>query len=296
MNKHYTNPLMEGADPFVLLHNGQYYLYSTNAPDGFKVFVSSDMGTWEDKGYALKSADVKGEGGFWAPEILERKGKFYMVYVADEHLGVAVADSPLGPFKQAEKRWLSEKNAIDGHFFVDDDGTTYLYYVRFDGGNVLYMSKMSDDLLSLDEENEIFLFRAEEEWELKDCSVVEGPFVLKHNGKYFLTYSANHTRSPDYAVGYAVSDFPQGPFVRYPHNPILCRNEKVHGVGHHSFVRAKGGELVCVYHCHYSLTQFQPRQVCIDRAAFVEEEGRTVLKIFGPTTAPQKSFGGESET
>ena len=222
MNKNkYQNPVCEGADPFVLLHDGVYYLYSTNSEDGYRVFTSEDMGQWTDRGYCLRAEDVKGDKGFWAPEILVRNGKFYMVYIANEHLGIAVADSPLGPFRQEEKKWLNEKNEIDGHFFVDDDGTVYLYFVRFERGNVLWVAKMNEDMLSYDESTAKFLFRAEDEWELRSASVVEGPFVLKHNGKYYLTYSANHTRSVDYAVGCAISDSPMGPFQKVAYNPIL---------------------------------------------------------------------------
>lgn len=288
----YKNPVLEGADPFVFLYEKKYYLYSTNAPDGFRVFESDDMSVWNDCGYCLKKDDVIGEGGFWAPEVMELNGRFYMVYVADEHIAVATSDSPKGPFVQNEKKWLSEKCAIDGHFFVDDDGSVYLYYVRFDDGNVLYMTKMNDDLTSFDEENEVFLFRAESEWELRDCSVVEGPFVLKHKGKYFLTYSANHTRSPDYAIGYATSDSPYGPFIRYEGNPILCKNEFVNGVGHHSFTTSKDGkELVCVYHSHYSKTQFTPRMTCVDRTEFkTDENGNDILVINGPTVTEQTAF------
>ena len=292
----YQNPLMIGADPFVLAHSGRYYLYSTNAEDGFRVFVSDDMAEWTDMGYCLKKGDVMGEKWFWAPEILEKDGKFYMVYVADEHLAIAVADNPLGPFIQSEKSWLSEEKAIDGHFFVDDDGSVYLYYVRFDNGNVIYAAKMSDDLSELDEENEKFLLRADEEWELRDCEVAEGPFVLKHNGKYYMTYSANHTRSEDYAIGYAVSDNPLGPFKKYEGNPILHKTAEVNGTGHHSFVRSiDAGELICVYHRHCDKSNFQPRMVCIDRARFVvDDSGHDVLMIEGPTTTPQKSFGSKS--
>jgi beta-xylosidase len=286
---------MVGADPFVLTYDGKYYLYATNADDGFRVFVSDDMARWVDMGYCLKKGDVIGEKWFWAPEIMENNGKFYMVYVAEEHLAVAVADNPLGPFVQREKKWLSEEKAIDGHFFVDDDGTVYLYYVRFDDGNVIYMSKMNEDLSGFDEENERFLLRADEEWELRDCRVAEGPFVLKHNGKYYLTYSANHTRSEDYAIGYAISDSPFGPFEKYVNNPILHKTDEVNGTGHHSFVRSLDGkELICVYHCHYSKLEFQPRMVCIDRACFSENDnGEDVLEIFGPTTTEQKAFGNK---
>ena len=288
----YTNPLMVGADPFVLEYKGKYYLYATNADDGFKVYASDNMADWQDMGYCLKKGDVIGEKWFWAPEVMEKDGKFYMVYVAEEHLAIATSDSPLGPFVQEEKKWLSEKCAIDGHFFVDDDGTVYLYYVRFDNGNVIYMSTLVDNLSVLDEKNEKFILRADRDWELKDCEVAEGPFVLKHKGMYYLTYSANHMRSEDYAIGYAVSDSPFGPFKKYKGNPILHKTDLVNGTGHHSFTRsANGKELVCVYHRHFSKTQFQPRLVCIDRASFEPRDGEDdVLVIHGPTTTPEKAF------
>ena len=289
--KYYQNPLLEGADPFVLNYNGKYYLYSTNAEDGYRVFTSDDLINWQDAGYCLKSTDVTGEKGFWAPEVMERDGKFYMVYTADEHIGIAVSDSPTGPFVQKEKKWLSERNAIDGHFFVDDDGTVYLYYVRFDHGNVIYMTKMNSELTGFDEENERFLLKADCDWELKDCEVVEGPFVLKHNGKYYLTYSANHTRSPYYAVGYAVSHSPYGPFEKYVGNPILHKTEEVSGTGHHSFVKTNNGELICVYHRHFTKDVFRPRMTCIDRAGFEKTPtGEDILVVYGPTDTQQKGF------
>lgn len=293
MSNIYQNPVCEGADPFVLLHDGVYYLYSTNAPDGFRVFTSTDMGTWIDRGYCLRAEDVQGDRWFWAPEVLFRDGKFHMVYVADEHLGIAVADSPLGPFRQKKKQWLNELNEIDGHFFVDEDGTVYLFFVRFENGNVLYCAKMREDLLSYDPDTVTFLFRAEEEWELRDCSVVEGPFVLKHKGKYYLTYSANHTRCEDYAVGCAVADHPMGPYQRVSYNPILKKNDFVNGTGHHSFTTSKdGGELVCVYHARPGRDTECPRKTCIDRAGFVPDPagGADILRIFGPSTDVQTAF------
>ena len=143
MNNQFPNPIMPAADPFVLLHEGKYYLYctmeSSNVPvghndfhtavrdqDGYCVYVSEDLHTWQNKGFCLRREDVQGDCWFWAPEVMHRNGKFYMVYSSQEHIGMAVADSPLGPFKQEEKRWLYEEKAIDGHMFTDDDGTVYL--------------------------------------------------------------------------------------------------------------------------------------------------------------------------
>jgi len=300
MNTKYQNPVCSGADPFVLLANGQYYHYATNDPEGYRVQCSADLIHWEDCGYCLHKNDVKGTKWFWAPEVLALNGKYYMVYTADEHLGLAVADAPTGPFVQRKKAWLSEKNAIDGHFYVDADGAVYLYYVRFDGGNVIYGVKLSDTQeafaqlatdgeLRIDESAEVKLIEAKEEWEIHMGLVTEGPFVLHHNGKYYLTYSANDYQSPRYAIGYAVSEAPLGPYRKYPGNPILQRNESITGVGHHSFTTSRDkSRLICVYHCHNSLTKIHPRLTCIDPAEFISgEENEDILVIHGPTSVPQ---------
>ena len=298
-DKTLKNPLFLGADPYILYWEGKYYIYPTTqtpdaplnsltdtATDGYKVYVSEDLENWECKGYALHCEDVKGDKCFWAPEMTVRDGKFYMVYTAEEHLGIAVSDSPLGPFKQQEKRWLIEDRAIDGHFLVDDDGTTYLYYVRLGEGNKIYAAKMTDDLMDLDLESEQLLVVAgDQQWETYDCRVAEGPFVIKHNGLYYLTYSSNHTRSPYYAIGYAVSKSPLGPFEKFAGNPILSRTETVVGVGHHSFAMIGENKWVCAYHSHFSPEQFKPRKVRVDYAEFVKDEkgGDDILVINGPT-------------
>jgi len=285
----FQNPFFPGADPFLLTHEGKYYLYCTDesglAPDGFLVYQSEDLIQWENKGYCLHKDNVMGQHWFWAPEVSFHNGKFYMVYSAEEHIAVAVADSPLGPFCQTEKRWLREEKAIDSHLFFDDDGTVYLYYVRFDGGNKIFAARMAPDLLEIEEEYDACLIQAEEPWETVDCLVAEGPFVLKHKGLYYLVYSANHTRSKDYAVGYAVSETPAGPFRKFDGNPILHSNSIACGVGHNSFAPTLDGErMLCIYHCHSDFVNFKPRKVCIDYAYFVpQENGSDRLVIDGPT-------------
>ena len=131
---------------------------------------------------------------------------------------------------------------------------------------------IDDDLSAIEEEYDQLLIEASEEWETKDCEVAEGPFMLKHKGIYYLVYSANHTRSPFYAVGYATSTSPLGPFKKHSGNPILAQNEHLKGVGHNAFCLAKDGKtLICSYHCHNTTGEnFYPRLVCFDEAKFVE--------------------------
>lgn len=303
MDNNFKNPMLCGADPFVLFYEGKYYMYctteipkelkynndfDTSCPegDGIFVYISDDLKSWKKLGYALKKGDSMGEKWFWAPEILEYRGKFYMVYASEEHIAIAVADHPAGPFTQKEKKWLREGMSIDGSFLVDDDGSVYLYYVRLGGGNKIFVAKMKDDLSGIEEEYEDCLIKAEEPWEIIDCRVAEGPFVLKHKGLYYLTYSCNHTRCVDYAMGYAVSESPLGPFKRYEGNPILKKKGNLVGVGHHSFTRAADGTLICAYHCHSGNPEnFRPRMFCLNTAEFVEcENGADILVVNGPYT------------
>ena len=296
----FNNPYFPGADPFLLLHDGTYYLYCTTESsndnndfntsigsyDGFFVYTSKDLINFKCEGLCLNKEDVMGEKCFWAPEVTFYNNKFYMVYSSEEHPAIAVSDSPLGPFKAIKMEWLRNNRSIDGHLFIDDDGTIYLYYVRLDNGNQIFVAKMKDDLSGIEKEYENVLIKAENDWEVKDCEVAEGPFMLKHKGIYYLVYSANHTRSPYYAMGYATSTSPLGPFKKYKSNPILSQNEFLKGVGHNSFCLAKDNKtLICSYHCHnVNGEAFQPRLVCFDVANFESVENDIdILKINGPT-------------
>lgn len=154
--------------------------------------------------------------------------------------------------------------AIDGHFFLDG-GTVWLYYVRIQGENMIYVAKLNDDCSILQEKDEKFLLRAEKNWELKEGHVTEGPFVLAHKGKYYLSYSANDTRSIFYAIGYAVSDRPDGPFIKYKGNPILQHDGaskwcwtsqfcEIHRTGKTCFVHTTAITVKCrIIHAKYVL-------------------------------------------
>ena len=213
-----------------------------------------------------------------------------MFYVADTRTGIAVSDSPLGPFTKYSDGFLfNNNNAIDPHLFIDDDGQMYLYYVKFGGGNHIYGAKF--DLKTCEVSEEKHLLSVSAPWEMVMEKVAEGPFILKHNGVYYLTYSANHFQSQGYAVGCATSSTPLGDFEKYQHNPILSKNESINavGTGHHSFFKANNGELMIVYHCHFDPTTVSPRQTYIDRCGFVtDSDGTERLVIYGPTSTPQK--------
>lgn len=294
--------VQSAADPFVLEYKGAYYLYVTsdiNNDAGIPVYKSFDLVNWGkpvgvNNGLALSREDVWGKKWFWSGDVIEKKGKFYLYYTANEHLGVAVSDSPLGPFTQREKCPLHENiKEIDASVFVDDDGKAYIYFVRFKNGNEIFVAELNDDMLTMKENTIKLCFRPEQPWEFGEheprAEVNEGAFMIKHNGLYYLTYTANHFISIDYAVGYAVSKSPTGPWEKYKNNPILSMNEHVHGPGNGMIVNSPDKkELFFVYHTHYDITKVKPRKLAIDRLKFIlDTNGGDILVIDGPTYTDQ---------
>lgn len=305
----YQNPLSikNIGDPFVLrTQDGTYYCYATSAPDGFKAWSSSDLVHWTDLGYVYqRKADSWGGSDFWAPEVVFHDGKYFMHYSArwrenqSLRMGVAISDSPAGPFVDVFNRPMFDFGyaAIDGHVFFDEDGRKYFYYSRDCSENIvegrheshLYAAELNDDLLSFKTEP-IRITKPEQAWETRHDAQWrwnEGPFVLKQRGKYYLMYSANFYASRDYSVGYAVSEHPTGPFVKAAQNPILfSNNPEISGPGHNSVAPSPDGkELFIVYHVHTDPAHpGGDRQVCIDRLGF-REDG--TLYVNGPTITPQ---------
>ena len=253
--KTYRNPLLPEvsvADPHVIKVGGTYYLYATTHTKGFDAYVSTNLVDWENQGSAFDDP----RGGAWAPDVfhdVNGDGKFYLYYtdtIADrkpggprKQIGVAVADSPLGPFQD---RAVLATDAIDAHLFRDDDGKYYLYYVDLFEGFKIRVQPMRDPLTK--EGDSTIVIRPTEPWEKISGHVTEGPFMLKHNGVYYLMFSGTGADSPNYGIGYATAKSPLGPFEKYPGNPIVHRGGKVLGPGHHCVIEGPDQKLWNVYH------------------------------------------------
>lgn len=280
------------ADPFVLYYGGKYYAYGTRV-NGFEVYISEDLKLWKRNVIkALSPENSWGTRWYWAPEVYYVKSKnlFYMFYSVDEHICVAISTSPEGPFIQREKKPIvADEKGIDTSFFIDDDGTPYLYYVRFTDGNVIWVAEMNDDLTSIKKETLTKCISVTDSWEKKQAKVTEGPSLLKKGNTYYLIYSANHYESKDYAVGYATANSPKGPWTKYSGNPILrwdkeaAKSVGLVGTGHGApFVCADGGYKY-IFHAHASETSVGPRTSYI--ADFnISDEG--VINITGKTIEP----------
>ena len=286
----YTNPVCDNApDPQILFDDGVYYLYATNSPDGYEVYTSTDLVHWTYGCKAAFAEDLIGDHWFWAPEVYRYRDRYYLLYTSHLGdaigLGVAVADSPMGPFVKTGDSYIVDLPALDGTFFFDDDGKIYMYFSVADRGQSLWGCEMNEDLCSVKPET-LTRLSTPEGWEK---GINEGPSMLKHNGVYYLTYSGDGYDSVNYGVGYMTATQPLGKFTKNPLNPVLKYTAFLHGPGHHCFVSSPdGSELFICYHSHYSTTQVHERRMNIDRVKFVPtESGTDALVIYGPTMTAQ---------
>ena len=269
------------GDPFILLYNNTYYAYGTNAEDGIEVYTSDDLNKWKKEAkLALHKNDTWASRWFWAPEVYHVNGKFYMYFSADEHIAVAVSDSPLGPFKQENmKPMLATEKAIDNSLFIDDDGKAYLFFDRFNDGLNIWVAELTDDLLSIKEETMHPCIHVSQPWEEIWPRVNEGPFVIKRNGLYYMTYSANSYESPFYGIGCATTDNIMGVWTKYDENPLLQKPGDLVGVGHSATFTDKEGNLRIVFHAHRNKNNIHPRAMYISDVYFQHENGVDKMKI-----------------
>lgn len=277
------------ADPFIIEDQGVFYAYGTSnkmTNEGIAVYESKDLKHWQgtcglaEKKLALHKNDAWGNEKFWAPEVYKINNKYIMTYTAEGQIAIAESDSPRGPFKQTgtPEPYIIGQKGIDSHIYIDDDGTPYIYWVRFGlgKGNEIRVSRLRDDLKKMKGEQIQCLYSTPDTWERCDedttRKVAEAPFILKHKGYYYLSYSCNTFRAANYSVGYATSKSPLGPWERSELNPILFRHGGYAGTGHHAFFTTSRGEMYIVYHAHKDANTALPRKMLISPCRFLEQD------------------------
>ena len=286
------NPVFEGwyADPEAIVYGNECWIFPTYSDfyekqDHFDAFSSKDLVTWEKHPSVLKKEDISwAEKAMWAPSVIHANGKYYFFFGANDiqsneetgGIGVAVADRPEGPYKDALGKPLIGKiingaQPIDQFVFRDDDGTYYMYYGGWGHCNVV---KLSEDLLSLVPFEDGQTYKS-----VTPEGYVEGPFMMKKDGKYYFMWSEGGWTGPDYRVAYAISDSPFGPFKRI--DTILQQDPSIaNGAGHHSVIRDRKGDYYLVYHRRPNGdTHGNHRHTCIDKLEFDENGYIKPVKI-----------------
>lgn len=302
-----ANPVLPQfhADPDILLSEktGKYYIYSTT--DGFPgwggtyytCYSSDNLRDWKYEGVALDAATESipwADGNLWAPAIEEKKinGKYkYFLYFSAKpkggeakQIGVAVADSPTGPF-QADSTAMITKSPvgrgqqIDVDVFTDPvSGKPYLYW----GNGYMAGAELNPDMRSIKEET--ITVMTPEGGTLQDYRYREAPYVFWRDGVYYFMWSVDDTGSHNYHVAYGTSDSPLGP-IRVADPPVALIEKPrsgMIGTAHNSVlcVPGKNGDAdrwYIVYHrINPAYEKVQPgihREVCISPLKFNSEGG-----------------------
>ena len=298
-----VNPVFPGwyADPEGAFFEGQYWVYPTlswpygdavlqgnedlnrqtiagwreyNIQTYLDAFSSKDLKHWTKHPKVLTMENVPWlQFSLWAPAIIERNGTYYLYFGGnDVHegeiggIGVATADNPAGPFNDALGKPLigtieNGAQPIDQFVFRDDDGQYYMYYGGWGHCNIC---KMGDDLKSIVPFEDGTMFK-----EVTPENYVEGPFMLKRNGKYYFMWSEGGWTGPNYCVAYAIADSPFGPFKRI--GKILQQDPSIAtGAGHHSVINVPGTDKYYIVYHRRPLwsNRGNEREVCIDKLEF----------------------------
>jgi len=280
----YTNPFPAleeewedygNGDPFILRHNGQYYLYVSTKDHriGVKAWTSDNLLDWRYVGLVAEDAESTGA---YAPEVVYWNGKFYM-YTSPAGNGhyVYESTSPAGPFQRVTDNLGM---SIDGSVFIDDDGSWYFTHAGTTGIVGVPMSSPTEFGLGQVIEG-TFLGH----W-------TEGSMIIKRNGLYYMTLTGNHVFSKGYRIHYAVSDHsPLGPYTMPQHNPIALRTEgDFYGLGHSSTVLGPDlDSYFLVYHNLLGSSAEGPpvRSMNIDRLVF----NGSKMDLLGPTNVEQSA-------
>jgi xylan 1,4-beta-xylosidase len=288
----YCNPLpmvSEGGtsasgDVTVIRDNGKYYMYCT----GGGAWVSDDLVNWTLK--RIPNVPV-------APHVVKFNGSFYM---CGNDGPLFKADNPLGPFTNIGN-WQNTPGVTGGwnepfdmDIFVDDDNKPYLYYPGRGVSGIFVVPLDPTDLTKFaGSPKHLFGFNSDHIWErygemneYTDVAWIEGPWLQKRNGTYYLEYSASGTQWKTYAEGYYTAKSPTGPFTYASNNPLLRKTDGlVTGTAHGSIVEGPDGNLWQFY----TIVLSNPpggRRIGMDPVAFDKDGSMSVRVTDTPQWAP----------
>jgi beta-xylosidase len=269
----YTNPVIAGdyPDPSVIRVGDEYWATVTSgtwAPH-FPLLRSRDMVNWRVSGYVFMKAPAWVKGDFWAPEIVEDRGRFFVYYTARRDEGakktgtlcvaVATAARVEGPYADGgplvcQIPELKNVGSIDAFFVRDEKDDPYLVW-KADGNDAepdqptsIFAQRLTEDGTRLTGKRKEIL-RNDARWERH---VTEGSFIIRRGGWFYHFYSGNACcgRGCDYALGVARSRRLLGPWEKNPKNPILAANDEWQCPGHGSIVETPDGRDFLLYHSY----------------------------------------------
>ena len=287
----WTNPVVPGdhPDPTIIEVDGTFWASATSGEwsPQFPLFRSTDLVHWTPSGSIFPSQPAWAEGSFWAPELVhdEVTGRFVCWYVGRQRGGplcIAVATAPAaaGPYVDRGPLLCQEIGSIDPCFARDEAGAPFLIW-KEDGNSrqlptPIWAQALTDDLLYLKGEKTLLIVN-DQPWEE---GVVEGPYILRHQGFFYMFYAGNSCcgRQCNYAEGVARADRLLGPWQKYAGNPIIGSNGNWRCPGHGTAVlrpqlEGRPGQEYFLYHAYPSGgTIFVGREAILDEITWSEPE------------------------
>jgi xylan 1,4-beta-xylosidase len=293
----YGNPVLRGdyPDPSVIRVGRDYWATATTSQWApiFPLLHSTDLVNWRLTGSVFQSPPSWSAGSYWAPEISQDAGRFFVYYTARRKNGplcVAVADAaaPQGPYTDRGPLVCQDVGSIDAATVTDENGRRYLVW-KEDGNSQkrptpLWAQPLSANGTALAGEKQE-IFRNEAPWE---AHLVEGPFILRRADYFYMFYSADACcgRRCNYKTGVARSRKLMGPWERYERNPLLAGNDHWKCPGHGSIVDDPAGRTFFLYHAYHPADfEFVGRQGLLDEVKWGADGWPAINEGRGPSHA-----------
>ena len=304
----YTNPVLPGdhPDPSIIRVGKDFWATSTSSEWGpqFMLQHSTDLVNWEAVRPVFSHRPAWAVANFWAPEISDYKGHYYVYYVGRKRGGplavaVATADKPGGPYADHGPIVAQADGSIDPAPATDENGVRYLIWKEDSNSRhaptPIWAQPLNEDGTKLvGQPTE--LIHNDADWE---GGVVEGPFILRRGEWFYLFYAGNgccgsHCR---YAVGVARSHKLLGPWEKNPANPILAANQAWECPGHGSIVSDEQGRYWFLYHAYPAEgTVFTGREGMLDEVKFGADGWPTINDGKGSSVRALSPFGAAQKT
>ena len=292
-NETSNNPILKGwyADPEATVFGDQYWIFPTfSAKYEDQVFLdafsSKDLIHWEKYKKVIDTSTIKwAKQALWAPSIIEKKNRYYLFFSANDlqkvggpywnennsinhygGIGIAVADSPSGPYKDylgkpLVDQFYNNAQPIDQFVFKDIDESYYMFYGGWRHCNLALLNNNFTGFIPWSD-NQLFK-------EITPDGYVEGPFVFRRKNIYYFMWSEGNWTNNSYKVAYAISNKISGPYKR--NGTILeSDNNIATGAGHNSVINIPNtDQWYIVYHRRPIPNEGRDhRVICIDKLEF----------------------------